>query len=1068
MILGFHLFVNAADINMQQLKKNANAAAVKFWAIEKSSKNEESFRKQPRLTLTHKGAKEAQHHRDSSRALTPPASPTDGRSQPEAAGTQDPAVRSDKSQQSIQVISSSLDISRFPDVAVQIEPRQSLDQAAYVPFSSSLTFQETQKSADSHSDSGFEELSSRENSPFRAGRDNKQSIVVPDSQSVPGSSVLFTAANLSKGSSKSPLTSEEASKTCGSSAGIIIPATQPTRGALGRWGSEPALGLRVNSKTPSTGFTSPSLHQTVSDPETLQGSGRFHHFIPRQRPNSRVVIDSPSPSVASPPSHQPEVLLQSIEPPEDITRVQIPGSASHITSEEDGGIESSVQSPVFITQVPLNFRQSTTPTSSKSPVKDTHSSVDSQLTTSHTYQAGQIVPAAGNPASELSSDSLSQAKALSDLSQEFKEPKSGPALSENSSETLGSLITSAIDESSLAKRSETHSETLQRHRRTVGSDVAEKQATNPASIHRQQESSGISGIPHYQLPDTLDSRQPPEPPTSSNIAMSDIAQVDGATDPSAESRLDRMKRKIQEIEASSDAKLAAQKTERKQLMNSTAPSSAPPSRPELEPKSTPAIALQSPKGPKSPSLARIAVTPKGPLSPTALGSPPGIERASPLSVNSPAKIPVQEPYVPQVEPSFLGVDPTEMAKDLPAPTTASQRASQSLMMPSLRGGESAADEATSTTSDLQTTSLHVQNLGPAEYIIPLSMPPRTQKQYIDTYRFFQRKISMFGEGQDLSREIVEDLNIMLDRVAKVTNHMDLDGGGPNSQSEVDVDGEAGYAASVSEKFQFLGCFLTIARDLDMRIAIVARSGQLCDFIETTLKSHEITYARFLDQEDSSARSAQYGSRLLVTLLSSRLDEDEPMSDNHKVDMVIAFDETFDAQYSEVQVLRGQTASQTPSVPVIRLVVYATLEHIHLCLPTTLDPSDRLRKLLYYMVHAEVAVGQLATENFRQSPFDPSRSAERLVEFVRAGAIPGAWNLPSIPPIDDLPMLDTDSSISDARSDMSASLKPEDTLQYWPNHKIIKPNLNERVAGVKRPFVSHGSPTSPQPGTFDAV
>ena len=621
------------------------------------------------------------------------------------------------------------------------------------------------------------------------------------------------------------------------------------------------------------------------------------------------------------------------------------------------------------------------------------------------------------------------------------------------------MTASAIDESSLAQRSETHSETLQRHRRTVGSDVAEQQATNSASIHTQQHSSGFSGITPYQLPDTLDSRQPPKPPTSSNIAMSEIAQVDGATDPSAEPRLDRMKRKIQEIEASSDAKLASQKAERKQLMNSTAPSSASPSRLELEPKSTPAIALQSPKGPKSPSSARIAVTPKGPLSPTALGSPPGIERASPLSVNSPAKIPVQEPYVPQVEPSFLGVDPTEMAKDLPAPTPASQRASQSLPVPSLGGGEAAADDATSTRSDLQTTSLHIQNLEPAEYIIPLSMPPRTQKQYIDTYRFFQRKISMFGEGQDLSREIVEDLNIMLDRVAKVTNHMDLDGGGPNSQSEVDVDGEAGYAASVSEKFHFLGCFLTIARDLDMHIAIVARSGQLCDFIETTLKSHEIIYVRFVGQ-GNLARSGRYGSRLLVTLLPSPLDEDEPMSDNHKVDMVIAFDETFDAQYRESKVLRGQTASQPPSVPVIRLVVYATLEHIHLCLPTTPDPNDRLRKLLYYMVHAEVAVGQLAPENLRQSSFDPSRCAERLVEFVRAGAIPGTWNLPSIPPIDELPMLDTDSSISDARSDVSASLKPVVNLQYWPNHKVIKPKLNERVAGVKRPFVSHDSPTSP--------
>ena len=365
-----------------------------------------------------------------------------------------------------------------------------------------------------------------------------------------------------------------------------------------------------------------------------------------------------------------------------------------------------------------------------------------------------------------------------------------------------------------------------------------------------------------------------------------------------------------------------------------------------------------------------------------------------------------------------------MAKDLPAPMMASQRGVQSTPIPSLQGFDSIADDAASTRSNLPTTSLHIHNLRPGEFVMPLSMPPRTQKQYIDTYRFFQRKIALFGEGQDVSRDIVEDLNIMLDRVARVTTHMDLDGGGPSSQDEVDVVGEAGYAVSVSEKFRFLGCLLSLARDMEMHIVIVARSGQLCDFIATTLKAQKINYFPLVDRHSHMAVLQEFGSVLSVTLLASGMEGVRLTPVTRKADLVIAFDETFDPDNPELRALRGHMTSQDQLVPVIRLVVYATLEHIHLCLPMTLEPNDRLRKLLYYMVHAEVAVGQLAPENLRQSPFDPSRCAEQLVQFVLAGALTGTFPLPSIPPIEGLPVLDTDSSMSDAKSDISESFKPE--------------------------------------------
>lgn len=1006
---------------------------MKAWEIQKSPRNQETSNRRPRLTLTHKRAEERRLQRNSSRSLTSPTSPTNGRPQPEATGSQEPIVTSDLSQQSVQAISSSVDISNFPDVAVQIEPLGTLDREAYITYSSSLSNQAPQKTAGPHSDSGFEESLSRETSPFHKKRE--QGIIVPDSQSVPGSSSLVHIQDSSSGCARSPpaLSSINPSK---SSSGIVIPASQPSKGASERRGSEPVPNLGETTTTPPTEVTSPSLLQTASDPEALRESRRARHFIPRQRPNRRVVIDSPSPSRASPPSHQPEVLWQSIEPVEDITQVQIPGSESQIPFGGDVDLESPVHSPIFATQVPLDHRRQSTQTSSEPPVKLTRNIVNPPEATPDAWQAGQFVPAGGKASSERSADTLAQAKTWLAKPQEVKKVDSGLFDSGKRFDQLHPSQATTADKSNLG---------------TERLETAEQRATNFRSINNLLPESELSESPIDQLPGTIDSRQPPEPPTSSDVDMSENARADG--DPPTESRLGEMRRKLQDVQASSDAKLAAQRAERKQSTNGPALPPPAPKQAELEAKTKPTIAVLSPKESDSPSLGRIAVTPKAPLSPNALQSPLGFQVNSPQSIKSPSKIPAKEPYLPQEEPTFLGVDPTEMAKDLPAPMMASQRGSDFVPMSSLHGGESIADDATSTKSDLPTTSLHVQNLGPEEFIMPLSMPPRTQKQYIDTYRFFQRKIALFGEGRDVSRDIVEDLNTMLDRIAKVTTHMDLDGGGPGCQDEVDVTGEAGYAVSVSEKFRFLACVLDFARDSDVHIAIVARPGQLCDFIETTLKAQNINYFRAVGHQGDGVTMREFGSLLNVSILASGVEESKIRALSKKADLIIAFDETFDAEDPVVRALRGLMASHGQLVPVIRLVVYATLEHIHLCLPMSLEPNDRLRKLLYYMVHAEVAVGQLAPENLRQSPFDPSRCAEQLVRSLLAGAIPGSF-LPSIPPIENLPVFTSDSSLSDAKSDFSESLAPEDKVRYWPKIRVSKTSPIPRTHGEKRPFVSY--------------
>ena len=1026
-----------------------------LWETQKSNASNDVSGGRPRLTITHKNAKERNTRIASTSPLISQITSTDDipPSRATEAETLNEAVLLSNRQQSVHTISSSLDITQFPDVAVQIEPRYSLDKEAYIAYRSSLSTQEASKSAGPHSDSGFEEPTSREDSPYR--RRQARSIIVPDSQTVPGNSAYVPDQSTSDecaGSSQAlvsanpPVTSSE----------VVIPASQPSKSASERRGSEPAPHRRETSYTSSSEFVSPPLLHIASDPEALLETSRGYRFIPRQRRNRRIISDSSNPSQDSPPSHKFEVPLQSIEPFEDISQVQIPGSEARFPLTEEGDSGSPVHSPVFATQAPLALRRPTTETSSQAPIKLTGASVEPPIVTPIAWQGGQVVPLAEKATSEISTISLLQARTESEPPNQVKERASESVISEEKVDRPYPSQATTGDESSLGTKYPVPQ--VENHPQGNPSEalpIVEQRTAKYRSIDNPLNNSELSELPDHQLPDTIDSRVPPKPPTSSDIDMSEIA-------PSVESRLENRRRQFRAAQATTDTRRAAQRVERMQSDTSTAHPSRPLGRIDIEDNAKPAIAIQSPKGPKSPSLARIAVTPKGPLSPTTLGSPLGIQITSPRGARSPSNIPEKKPYQSQDEPSYLGVDPTEMAKDLPAPMMASQQALQPSRSAPPVGGDSTADDIASTQSDslLQTTSLHVQNLGPMEFIMPLSMPPRTQKQYIDTYRFFQRKIALFGEAQDVSRDIVDDLNTLLDRVAKVTTHMDLDGGGPGSQDEVDVAGEAGYAVSVSEKFRFLDHILSLVRDLDIHIAIVARSGQLCGFIKTTLKAQRVNYCHLKDHESNDVIFRDAGSRLNVSLLSSGTAGSGHTSLPRRADLVIAFDETYDAESLEVRALRCPMSSHDRLAPVVRLVVYATLEHIHLCLPFTLEPNDRLRKLLYYMVHAEMAVGQLAPENLHQSPFDPSRCAEQLIEYLLAGAIPGTCTLPSIPPIEDLPIFESDSSLSDVKSDISDSLKPEGKIRYWPNPIIPKTSPSRRVLGEKRPLVSPPHPSCP--------
>lgn len=553
-----------------------------------------------------------------------------------------------------------------------------------------------------------------------------------------------------------------------------------------------------------------------------------------------------------------------------------------------------------------------------------------------------------------------------------------------------------------------------------------------------------------QLPDTLDSQEPPVPPSSSKDEMADLSP--NGSGPSASPRPLGIRERLAKIRAEGEAKREAARMSMRQLSGSPSftrnnrdgtavaasekPSFLPKEDHQMHAVAASSASNQEQRPISGPSSSAVSQSPKHDEFRVRVQSPPN---TLPHHVaSSPLIIPAKAPYEVQEEPSRLEAQPSEILRDIPLQGRNPQSASHTPTTPSKLFLHR---EPTPS----PTTTLKPRNLRKGEFIVTLPMQPRILSQYIETIEYYPQSISKNMTEETISGDVVEKLNTLLERLANIATHIGLEGGGPGSQDQVIAKEEALYAEHSSEKFKFLGHLLSLTRETSMHIAIVSKPGHLLEIIETYLRGRRVPYRR----PDTLARFNPdlVQGQVEVSIIPSG--EAGALLVSGDADLVIGFDETFDAKDVQVINLRAHLINVGREAPIIRLVVYSSVEHLDLCLPRSLEPIDRLRKLIFCVWHTQRFVGQL--EHYE---LDSATCAQRIVDFLRVGGHESAWPLPTIRQIENLPAMDSDSSLSDAISDISAHLKPERAPPYWPNSipPVAIDPMNPTNEGGKRPFV----------------
>ena len=984
-----------------------------------------------------------------------------------------------------------------PNVTVQVSQHSSLDKDLYVTYHSSLSTQRTSSLFLPHPKSGLGESSP----PPTTLSPVDSNGIIPDSQSLLGSCSYRPTSSASVavlGADQTPPTHKscvihnstnlelstswvaEATDSIEDSSAVVVETSQPSGVTSERSRSEPAPNTTGSSSASPFGAQLCSLLRSTSDPtSTYHGQYQRRAFVSEHPSDHNIVQDQVIQSSADFPSpHQTRAGYT--QQRQRSSEVQVPGSADQSLHQHHSVEDSPVHSLVSQTQVPLAFASQGSRVSinlagmfDSEPV--IHVSTFTLLTRNAEDQVQNAQPKSRSvqETSELSLGSAGRSSRRRESHPSISTPVSQGherqsrrnstalesfAISEDPTDNSHPSQATTTDDSILSLRDPNSQST--RHSHPHSSKEGITYLENPIEDCVRTDSSSFIAS-RVQLPDTLDSREPPKPPSSSEDGMSDIAPNNNGL-PEGMQPL-RIRATLKRIREEGEAKrVAARSGKRQHSEPSTSQASPSLARDEREgsQKTTTvgpsSLVLNQPEQSQllsaggSPAPSRDE-QPGAPLSAARplpsvtkedlrvrVQSP--IAARSPRTTASPSVIPAKAPYQVQEEPERLEIQPSMILKEILVPARNPQSAPHTPTTPSKLSIHKEASPVQS-----QTTTLKVKNLLPREFVVTLPMQPRILSQYVDTIEYYPQAISRNMTSETIGEDVVERLGTLLYRLGNVATHIGLEGGGPTSQEEVKPEEEALYAELSSEKFKFLGHLLALTKESQIHIAVVAKPGHLLDIIEIFLKGKNVSYLR------PGTKTNGLGSNGLqvVSIIASGEAFSLP-----PVQLIVAFDETFNAQDTHITKARQPKASGGELTPVIRLVVYSSVEHLDLCLARSLEPIDRIRKLIFCVWHTQRSVGQL-------EPDEPGavESAQEVFEFFKSGFQTSAWTLANIRPIENLPVMDSDSSLSDAISDISDICKPEGAPKYYPNPVppfITDPKNPDALPRGRRPFVSPAS------------
>ncbi|KAJ8070836.1 hypothetical protein OCU04_001198 [Sclerotinia nivalis] len=293
-------------------------------------------------------------------------------------------------------------------------------------------------------------------------------------------------------------------------------------------------------------------------------------------------------------------------------------------------------------------------------------------------------------------------------------------------------------------------------------------------------------------------------------------------------------------------------------------------------------------------------------------------------------------------------------------------------------------------ADMSPNILTVRKLGRNEFIIPLPMMTQVRDVYDTTIRNKKNDIISFL-GRSSTAPDSDSMDLMIEELKLICDHQDLIVEESSTQS-LDDSAQARYAVTISTKFLFIQQFLDSLRAAKVHVVILARDAIL-PILEALFRWQQYNYSR-PDIPGNPGKSEK--DLMQITLLPTWIDVRDCIVAPASV--VVAFDSSFSAsqggdEYSEI--LPFDPRNPDKRAPLLWLVITNSIEHVELCVPTTLESSERKDRLVQYVAQTRKFVGRLDTGIYPE----PQQAARGAAEYVLDDSVEAEWPIMPMPNID---------------------------------------------------------------------
>ncbi|GFF97621.1 hypothetical protein IFM53868_09241 [Aspergillus udagawae] len=341
-------------------------------------------------------------------------------------------------------------------------------------------------------------------------------------------------------------------------------------------------------------------------------------------------------------------------------------------------------------------------------------------------------------------------------------------------------------------------------------------------------------------------------------------------------------------------------------------------------------------------------------------------------------------------------------------------------------------------------------LGPSEFAVPLPMDSRVKDDYerilkdeAQSIDEFLKTFALQAETSTIEQErLIPRMYSLLERLSNASTHPDLNITEHIKDSDSDLAKEAAWAEYSSAKFLLLGYLINNASSRDLHLVVMVHGAKTLKILERFLKGKGLSYTR-------PRHEMGIGTNLEVSMVKESLSfgiqstiDDGIMETYKPPAAIIALDSSFSAKSPSVEHMRTTYARHGNLLPVIRLLVSNSNEHIQLCFANYPEPQ-RLRLVVQYASRLRDVVGDL-----QDDALGVHEDSEEIISSLLSDNFNAHWSLPSIEPLHIVSSDELNSALSTYQSHPETAMLPtpqipkrlfqvEDTTEQTPKRPRIE-------------------------------